>query len=143
MRTGYLPLTFAPRVQPLRTSTQRAGSLPGPHPSQALDFSMCLLRPMKLSKACIRHQDRKVASSIKKLLILLSYHYSHNLKATKNRKRPYSGSHRNQKLQLLLWALRTTLRRLWSTQMDATCHRPCSQRFKASEQSPEPLLMLL
>ena len=46
---------------------------------------MCLLYPVKLSKACISHQERNVASRIKKLLMPLLYQYCYNLKAAKIR----------------------------------------------------------
>lgn len=80
------------------------GFISTPHPEQALDFNICLLGSMSLSKACTSRQgsysvcDQKAAGSI--AMALLPQLGSHR---DKDEKLLSSGGHRNQKpWQLLL-----------------------------------------
>lgn len=53
------------------------GFISTPHPEQALDFNICLLGSMSLSKACTSRQGT-TPSTIKKLWVPLPWHYCHN-----------------------------------------------------------------
>lgn len=137
-----LQLTFTLRLQSFSISTQRAGSIPG-------SFYLCrpwtstrLLYPVKLSKACISHQERNAASRIKNCWMPLLYQYCYNLKAAKIRTVNYSETARNQKSQLILWTPEPQMCRHAGDgfhEWMPCATSPALSTVKASDQSPAAL----